>query len=66
MVSYMLVLYSENFILSGLMSKSFTLIALIIIAITTFVSLLILFKVVDYKMLKNKNINNLFRGLSSG
>ena len=58
--SYMLVLYSDYFNLSGFMSKIITLGVLIILAIITFIVLLIMFRVVNYKALKNYNFNDLF------
>ena len=58
--SYMLVLYSDYFSLSGFMSKIITLGVLIILAIIAFIVLLIMFRVVNYKALKNYNFNDLF------
>ena len=58
--SYMLVLYSDYFSLSGFMTKTLTLGVLMIIAVITFIVLLIMFRVVNYEALKKRNLNHLF------
>ena len=58
--SYMLVLYSDYFSLSGIMSKTLTLGALIIFAVITFIVLLIIFRVVNYEALRKRNLSDLF------
>ena len=58
--SYMLVLYSDYFSLSGFMSKTLTLGVLMILTIITFTILLIMFRVVNYEALRKRNLSDLF------
>ena len=58
--SYMLVLYSDYFNLSGFMSRTITLGVLIIFAVITFIVLLIMFRVINYEALRKRNLRDLF------
>tara|TARA_B100001057_G_C22574104_1_gene842340 strand:+ start:119 stop:526 length:408 start_codon:yes stop_codon:yes gene_type:complete len=58
--SYMLVLYSDYFSLSGFISKTITLGVLMIFAVITFIVLLIMFRVVNYESLRKRNLSGLF------
>ncbi len=59
--SYMLILYSDYFSLSGFMHKTVTLGVLMIFAVITFIVLLIMFRVINYESLKKRNISNFFK-----
>ncbi len=61
MILYFLVLYLDNIIIEGLASKILVLITLIFFAVTTFIVVLISLRVINYKMLKNKNFKNIFK-----
>jgi putative peptidoglycan lipid II flippase len=65
-IFYMLILISEYFYLSGFMSKAITLVVLMSISVALFFSLLILLKVIDYKMLKMRKFKDLFNERASG
>tara|TARA_E500000178_G_scaffold355831_1_gene430022 strand:- start:1364 stop:2920 length:1557 start_codon:yes stop_codon:yes gene_type:complete len=59
--SYMLILWNDYINLEGAMSKIFTLLTLMAIAVFSFIIILTSLNVINFKMLRDKNLKELFK-----